>query len=267
VKFRLILLVFVLSLILAKSYAQTTRPPIPLMGTKMLKDFFLYHLIYPESSLNNNEEGIVEIAFSTDINGNVLYSEIISSVSPEIDKEALRLFNLIIWQPALKYGIKVEGEDVLNVNFNKRKYKKVIKRRDYADIIRNYTVDTSYAIYNEKVLDSIAKPILPDGCSILYDYVYKQMKYPPQAVKLEIQGKVEICFIIETNGLPSNFVINQSIGGGCTGEALRIVRDLKWQAGFKDKLAVRSRKIMFIEFRLSSVKSGKHIPNQSNSGL
>ena len=237
------------------------------MGTKMLKDFFMYHLIYPESSFNNNDEGIVEIAFSTNTNGDVLSSEIISSVSPDIDREALRLFNLIIWQPALKYGIKVKGEDVLNINFNKKKYKKVVKRRAYADIITSYIKDTSYAIYNEKVLDSIAKPILPDGCSILYDYVYKQMKYPQQAVELEIQGKVEICFIIETNGLPSNFVVNKSVGGGCTREALRIVKNLKWQPGFKNKLAVRSRKTMFIEFRLTSVKSGTHVPNQSNSGL
>lgn len=266
-KFRFILSVLFLTIFASVTFAQTTRPPVVLMGNNMLKDFLQTHLVYPEKSLINNIEGTVEIKFNADINGVVTYREIISSVDPEINKEALRLFNLIIWQPALKYGIPVSGQDIFSINFKIKKYNKAVKRRGYQEIITDYSTDTSNIIFNKKVLDSVPKSILPEGCNNLYDYVYKQMKYPQQAAELEIEGKVEIYFIIETNGLASNFVVSQSVGGGCTGEALRIVKDIKWKPGFKNGLAVRSKKTMFIEFRLSNIKSGKHVPNQSNSGL
>lgn len=266
-KLGFILTVFISIIFLSKSFTQTTRPPTPLMGNNMLKEFFLYHLIYPEKSLENNIEGLVEIAFSVDINGIVTTKKIVSSVTEEVDKEALRLFNMIIWQPALKYGIKVSGADVFSINFKIKKYNKAVRRRGYKKILTNFSIDTSYKIYNLKVLDSIPKPLLSNGYNYLYSYVYNQIKYPQQAAELEIEGKVEICFIIETNGLSSNFIVKQSVGGGCTGEALRIVKSIKWRPGFKNKLAVRTKKVMFIEFRLSNIKSGKHVPNQSNSGL
>lgn len=267
VKLRFILTFFISIIFLSKSFTQTTRPPTPLMGNNMLKEFFLYHLNYPEESLENSIEGKVEIAFSVDINGNVTSKEIVLSVTKELDREALRLFKMIIWQPALKYGIQVSGTDIFDVNFKIKKYNKAVKRREYTKIATNYSVDSSYKIYNLRVLDSIPKPLLSNGYNNLYNYVYDQIKYPQRATELEIEGKVEICFIIEANGLGSNFIVKQSVGGGCTSEALRIIKDIKWRPGFKDKLAVRTKKIMFIEFRLSNINSGKHIPNQSNSGL
>ena len=93
------------------------------------------------------------------------------------------------------------------------------------------------------------------------------MNYPQQAAELEIEGKVELYFIVETNGLPSNLIVKKTVGGGCTNEAIRIINELKWQAGFKNNIAVRSRKIMFIEFKLSNINSGKYITSQTNSGF
>ena len=66
----------------------------------MLKEFINLHLIYPEKSIINNEEGDVEILFSTDVNGTVTEKKIVKSVSKEVDEEAIRLFDLILWNPA-----------------------------------------------------------------------------------------------------------------------------------------------------------------------
>jgi TonB family protein len=237
------------------------------MDNKMMKEFLQTHLVYPKTDLMTKKQGKVEISFTTNEEGKVISYEIISSVSTEIDKEAIRLFKLILWQPALNSGIAVEGSDIFCINFNPKKYNKAVKRRSYSEISFNYSTDTSNNIYAENKTDSIAKPKLPDNCNNLTTYIYKQMKYPPQAAELEIEGKVQLSFIVETNGLPSNITIGQTVGGGCTGEAVRIIQGIKWQPAFKNGLAVRSRKTMFIEFRLSDIGNGKQIPNQTNSGL
>jgi protein TonB len=255
-------MLFVLS-----SFSQINQDPMPKMGNKMLKEFLLVHQIYPEKAIKNDNEGIVEIKFTTDAKGKVLEKEIISPVSPELDKEALRLFNLIIWEPSLKYGIKSPGNNTLDINFKIKKYKKFVKQRGFKQITVDYPIDSSLIIYNQKKLDSVAKPNLPNGKNSLYNYVYSLMEYPAPAVKLEIEGKVEICFIIETNGLPSNFIVKKSLGGGCTAEALRLIKDIKWKPGYKNGMAVRSQRTIFIEFKLSNIQSGKNVTNQNNSGF
>jgi len=237
------------------------------MDNKAMKEFLQMHLVYPASDLMAKKQGKVEISFTTDTEGKVISHKIVSSVSEGIDKEAIRLFKLILWKPALSSGIAVVGSDIFSINFNTKKYKKTVKRRGYDEFILTYVADTSNRIFSEKKVDTIAKPQLPDNCSSLNTYIYKQMKYPPQAVELGIEGKVQISFIIETNGLPSNLTINQTVGGGCTEEAIRIIQGIKWQPAFKNGKAVRSRKSMFIEFRLSDIGNSNYVPNQTNSGL
>ncbi len=266
-KRKLTITVFIITLVLSNVTAQTTRPPIPFMDNKMFKDFLQIHLVYPENSIENKIQGTVEIAFTADEEGNITSQKIITSVSKSIDTEALRLFDLIIWQTALKYGIPVSGKDVCSINFNIKKYNKAVKRRGYNNIELKYPINSSKLIYNKKEVDSIAKPILPEGCQNLYTYVYKQMKYPQQAAELELEGKVELSFIVETNGFPSNFIVKKTVGGGCTGEALRIVKNIRWEPAFSEGLAVRSNMTMFIEFRVNDDRSGKHIPNQTNSNF
>lgn len=247
--------------------SQINEESMPMMGNKMLKEFILTHQVYPEKALLNKTEGVVEIKFATDLDGKVTKKEIISSVSPEIDSEALRLFDLIIWQPAVKYGLKTDGVNTTSIEFKVKKYKKAVKRRGYSEIHFDSPIDSSLNIYNLKQLDSVPQAILPNGNNSLYNFVYSQLKYPEQAVKLEIEGKVEICFIIETNGLPSNFTVKKSVGGGCTAEALRLIKDIKWKPGIKNDQLVRSKRVIFIEFQLSNIQNGKNVTNQSNSGL
>ena len=248
-------------------FAQSSRNPIPKMNKKMYKHFLETNCVYPENSLKAGEEGTVEINFYTDKSGNVISKRIIKSVNNELDKEALRLFNLIEWEPVLDYGIPIEGNASFELTFKVKKYNKILKRRTNFPKKLDLAYDTSYHIYGIKQIDTIAEPILPSGINNLYKYIYSEMHYPKQAVELGIEGKVIINFVIETSGLPSNIIVEQTVGGGCTEEALRIVSDIKWVAAIKNGKVVRSRKQLFIEFRLALDGNGNYIPNQTNSGF
>ncbi|PLX04762.1 MAG: hypothetical protein C0595_02110 [Marinilabiliales bacterium] len=266
-KTRFILVILVISFLSGICYAQTSSVPSPKMNRKMYKQFIDLHLTYPEASKKAGIEGLVKIEFTTDTEGSVKSKKIIKPVSDEIDKEAMRIFNLIEWNPAFDYGIPKAGSGEFELQFKIKKYDKLVKRRGYTTLESQYKSDTSYNIYNAKQLDTIAIPILNNEETNLYKYIYQQMQYPKQAVELGIEGKVVINFIIETNGLPSNIIVEQNVGGGCTEEALRLVSELRWIPAVKNNLAVRSKKTLFIEFRLGIDGSGNYIPNQTNPGF
>lgn len=248
-------------------FAQVSSYPVPKMNRKIYKQFIELHLTYPEASKKAGIEGLVKIGFTTDTEGKVKTKTVIQHVSDDIDKEALRIFNLIEWNPAFDYGIPKAGSGIFELLFKIKKYDKLVKRRGYTTLESQYKCDTSYNIYKAKQLDTIAIPVLNNEEINLYKYIYQQMQYPKQAVELGIEGKVIINFIIETNGLPSNIVVEQNVGGGCTEEALRLVSELRWLPAVKNNLAVRSRKTLFIEFRLQTDGNGNYIPNQTNSGF
>lgn len=62
------------------------------------------------------------------------------------------------------------------------------------------------------------------------EFVFEHLKYPMNAFKVGIEGKVEVEFIVEKNGSLTNIKLLNDIGGGC-GEAV-----LKFMNGMKDTI-------------------------------
>ncbi|MBS1527926.1 MAG: energy transducer TonB [Bacteroidetes bacterium] len=67
-------------------------------------------------------------------------------------------------------------------------------------------------------------PILMDGNGKLIQLFVSSLRYPAEAKEKNIQGKVVIAITIDTLGHPSNYRIKKFVGGGCDGEALRVVK-------------------------------------------
>jgi len=87
-------------------------------------------------------------------------------------------------------------------------------------------------------------------------YIYERVKYPHVAAKNNIQGIVEIQFVVEKDGTLSNIKITNDIGSGC-GEASAVVirrmndRGKKWISGKQDGQAVRVLFILPVKFILN----------------
>ncbi|HEY9115656.1 MAG TPA: energy transducer TonB, partial [Bacteroidales bacterium] len=249
------------------SHSQSSAPQ-PLMTKLILKDFLNIQFDYPQQSIDKNEEGTVKIHFKTDKNGAVTFSEITNSVSKEIDSTALFLFKLIVWQPATDYGLAVDGESDFELDFKIKKFEKLAKSRGYRHITYPFKpVDNSFNVYNLKQLTLPPEAILDSNYTSLSDFVYHQLMFPEAAIKLHISGNVTVQLVIETNGLPSNINVTQSVGGGCTEEAIRIIQMIKWMPGIKDGMAVRTNYEMFIKFVPPKEGMPGYIPSQSGSGL
>jgi TonB family protein len=94
-------------------------------------------------------------------------------------------------------------------------------------------------------------PEFPGGMEALTKYLSENIKYPEQAKKDKIQGKVYISFVVEKDGSVADAKVLRGIGGGCDEEALRVVNAMpKWTPGKQRGEAVRVQFNLPVAFKL-----------------
>lgn len=115
---------------------------------------------------------------------------------------------------------------------------------------------TSAANDSVKAMENIIMPSFPGGVTALIEFLSNNLVYPAQAEKLAVEGRVELTFIVETDGNVSNIATKDctisSISNAYTSthtqveinqtkrkcallmaqEAARVVRSMpKWEPG------------------------------------
>jgi protein TonB len=78
------------------------------------------------------------------------------------------------------------------------------------------------------------------------------IKYPRQAARIGVQGKVFVEFTVNAKGEPGHFKILKSIGHGCDEEARRVLSLTKWNPGKQRGKPVNVRMVQPITFSLSN---------------
>lgn len=103
------------------------------------------------------------------------------------------------------------------------------------------TVNTNNASDGKKRIKTPALPpdlvenpdqgSLPEGgYPGFYKFVRENLKYPEQAIKEGVEGRVSLKFVVSKDGVVSHIKVTQGIGAGCDEEAMRIVKQSpKWQ--------------------------------------
>lgn len=78
------------------------------------------------------------------------------------------------------------------------------------------------------------EPQFPGGMSALMRFINQHLRYPQEALKNQIQGKVFMSFVIDTLGYGHEATIMRGLGYGCDEEALRItqlINQIAWKPG------------------------------------
>lgn len=81
--------------------------------------------------------------------------------------------------------------------------------------------------------------------------VAKNVKYPRQAMALQVQGVVYVGFIVTEKGEVKDPKILRPLGAGCNEEALRVVAELEFVPGYHQGKAVPVRFVLPIRFKLA----------------
>ena len=89
------------------------------------------------------------------------------------------------------------------------------------------------------------------GLPKFYKHISSNLKYPKEARKAKIQGKVFIEFVIARDGSIENVKCFRGIGGGCDEEAVRVIQSASaWIPGRQRGFPVRQKMVMPINFAL-----------------
>lgn len=87
-------------------------------GPDSLESFLRNNLTYPEKAKSEYVQGKVYIGFMINKNGKIVKPRILSSASEDLDKEALRVVNMMPdWKPGTAGGTPVDVQYILPIDF------------------------------------------------------------------------------------------------------------------------------------------------------
>lgn len=97
------------------------------------------------------------------------------------------------------------------------------------------------------------QPEFPGGMGAFYKFVGDNMKYPSQARRMGIEGRVFVQFVVERDGTVTDVKAVKGIGAGCDEEAERVLRmSPKFKPGKQRGRAVRVKMVLPIQFKLNN---------------
>lgn len=101
------------------------------------------------------------------------------------------------------------------------------------------------------IVEENAKP--KGGLSEFYQFVSSNIKYPAQARRLNVEGRVYVEFIVGKDGKISDAIAVKGIGAGCDEEAVRIIMAApSWNPAKQRGKPVRQRMVLPITFKLAA---------------
>ena len=93
----------------------------------------------------------------------------------------------------------------------------------------------------------------PGGLTAFYEFLKKEIKYPRQAQRMGIEGRVFVQFVVERDGRLTDIHVVKGIGAGCDEEAVRVLKNSpKWNPGKQRGRPVRQKMIQNILFKFSN---------------
>ena len=117
-------------------------------------------------------------------------------------------------------------------------------------------------VFEEPVEEEIAEEILTiveemptpvGGYDAFYEFVLKNLKYPPAARKAGVEGKVFLQIIVGKDGAIQESTVVKGIGFGCDEEALRVVKSFgKWNPGKQRGRPVVTKFFLPLKFQLGA---------------
>ncbi len=224
-------------------------PPMAVGGQAEFKRMLKQEMVYPSSELESGWAGKVLTSFIVLASGELDSIRILESVSPAIDAEAIRMIKMTQWKPGYLDGKPVSAFKVLKVSFKPGQYKKWAEERNQQPEAKN-----PGQIY--ELEETNPGPLFFAGGS-LGNFISQNLKYPPQAMNVGVEGTVKVRFVVENTGRVTNVGIEESVGAGCDEEALRVIRNTRWKPGYVGESPVRTQYYVPIVFKMDKIESSK----------
>lgn len=94
-------------------------------------------------------------------------------------------------------------------------------------------------------------PEFPGGMKEMLKFLQENVKYPENAMKNNVQGRVIVQFVVEKDGTPTEFKVLRSVDSDLDAEALRVMKAMpKWKPGMQKGQVVRVKFTVPVSFKL-----------------
>lgn len=91
----------------------------------------------------------------------------------------------------------------------------------------NFSLNPCDTIFDDEVLMVVEKmPVFTGGEIALRRFIAENVKYPEKAKKNDVQGKVFVHFVVDTNGKIQNVKIARGVNALLDAEAVRVIKSL-----------------------------------------
>ena len=223
-------------------------PEFPDGGMPGLMKYLSTNIRYPEAAHKAGTQGRVTVQFVVGKDGSIGNVSILRGVDPALDAEAIRVISgMPKWKPGTQKGEPVNVKYTVPVMF--RLTPEPVEKIDEMIVVgyRNPDAPVTGEVY--ETVDKM--PEFPGGMTGLMQHLSKNIRYPAEAHTNNIQGRVVVSVIINTDGKATNAQIVQSVAPSLDAEALRVTGTMPdWIPGTKDGKPVNVKYTFPVVFRL-----------------
>lgn len=223
-------------------------PKFPDGGMSGLMKYLSANIRYPEAAHKAGTQGRVTVQFVVGKDGSIGDVKVIRGVDPTLDAEAIRVISgMPKWKPGTQKGEPVNVRYTVPVMF--RLTPEPVEKIDEMIVVgyRNPDAPVTGEVY--ETVDKM--PEFPGGMTGLMQHLSKNIRYPAEAHTNNIQGRVVVSVIINTDGKATNAQIVQGVAPSLDAEALRVATTMPdWTPGTKDGKPVNVKYTFPVVFRL-----------------
>jgi TonB family protein len=215
-------------------------------GKEQLDQVLQTQLTFPKSILTSTFDEEVTVFFDLDTAAfatNFKFSKGLNNIQRN---ELKRIFRFM----KFKKTQSTQYEPMpyfLTLHLSTEKYSKYYKQKSKLNIKRNFPADSSYIIYTKA---DKSPEYFKNGDEGLAEFMLNEIEYPKIARERTIEGTVILEFVVETNGYVTGVEVKKGVNGGCTEEAIRLIKLTKWQPAVLNNKLVRYKTTYPITFSL-----------------
>ena len=99
--------------------------------------------------------------------------------------------------------------------------------------------------------DAVQLPSFPGGEMAMFQYLMENMRYPENASKSGVEGRVIVQFKVNADGTLSEVCVPKPVDPDLDAEAVRVVKSMpRWNPGKENGVAVAAAMVLPMEFKL-----------------
>ena len=218
-------------------------------GDVALLKWISENINYPEEAKKNKIEGRVACTFVVNKDGSVSDVQVVRSLDPELDKEAVRVLSTLPkFIPGEQRGEVVRVKFSVPVRFGKKPPSQETQSpHSQKDSKSKVDPDDPTVFYSVEIM-----PQFPGGDVALLKWISEHIQYPTNAAENGIQGRVICTFIVEPDGSVTNVKVVRPLDPNLDTEAVRVLFSLpKFKPGAEKGNPVRVRYSVPVLFKLS----------------